>query len=213
MDLEWWPIFGLRIRTPRLELRALTDENLDQLCTLIEGGVHPPGEMPFNFPWTDAARPEIQRSALLFHWRTRADWKPDAWHLPFGVYEGNTLVGQQDVLADQFAVRRVVATGSWVGLSHQGQGIGTEMRSAILHFAFAGLDAERAETDAFADNQRSLAVTAKNGYEPNGERVVARRDRPAITRHFVLTRTRWQATRRDDITVEGLDPCRPMFGI
>ena len=213
MDLEWWPLFGLRIRTPRLELRPLTDDDLDAECTLIGGGIHPPGEMPFLFPWTDAPRPQLQRDALRFHWRTRAEWTPQAWHLPFGVWEDGQLVGQQDLVASDFTVRRVVSSGSWVGMAHQGRGIGTDMRGAVLHFAFAGLGAERAETDAFAGNTRSLGVTANNGYEPNGERVNVRRGEPSITQHFVLTRERWEGRRRDDITIEGLEPARGMFGL
>jgi RimJ/RimL family protein N-acetyltransferase len=38
-----------------------------------------------------------------------------------------------------FAVLREVHTGSWLGQRYQGQGLGTEMRSAVLHLGFAGL--------------------------------------------------------------------------
>ena len=29
---------------------------------------------------------------------------------------------------------------------------------------------------------------------------------------FVLTREAWEAHRRDDIEISGLDPCRPLLG-
>ena len=66
------------------------------------------------------------------------------------------MIGQQDIDADGFAVRRVVSTGSWLGRDHQGRGAGKEMRAAVLHLAFAELGAERAETAAFADNPASI---------------------------------------------------------
>ena len=212
MDLEWWPLFGLRIRTPRIELRPLVDADIDEYAALLDGGLHPPDEMPFAVPFTDQPRPVLQREACQFHWGTRAGWRPDGWRLPFMVFEGGRMIGQQDLAADQFAVRRVVTTGSWLGLPHQGQGIGTEMRSAVLHLAFAGLGADRAETEAFADNARSIGVTTKVGYQANGERITVRRGRPTVSPQFVLTRERWEATRRDDIAIEGLDRAREMFG-
>ena len=53
---------------------------------------------------------------------------------------------------------RSVATGSWLGLRHQGHGIGKEMRAAVLHFAFAGLGAIEALSGAWDDNKPSLGV-------------------------------------------------------
>jgi hypothetical protein len=119
MRTEWWPFFALRIRTPRLELRPPTDDDLDELGELLTAGVHDPARMPFNTPWTDAEQPELQRSALQFHWRTRASLTVDDWHVPFGVWQDGRLVGQQDVAAAQFRLLRTVNTGSWVGLGHQ----------------------------------------------------------------------------------------------
>jgi len=212
MELAWWPLFGVRIVTPRLVLQPIADDHLDQLCALVAGGVHPPGEMPFYEPWTDLAPPALQRGSLQYHWRVRADWRATAWRLPFGIWEDGQLVGQQDVAATDFAVRRTVETGSWLGLPHQGRGIGKEMRAAALHFAFAGLGAERAETDAFTDNPASLAVTRSQGYEPNGGGVRSRKGTPAEVAHFTLARSVWHARRRDDITIEGLDEALSRFG-
>lgn len=212
MRNEWWPLFGLRIRTPRLELRPPTDADLAALIELIEGGIHPPEEMPFSVPWTELARPELQRTSLQYHWRLRAEWTPEGWHLPFGVWEAGCLVGQQDVQARDFGVRRTVETGSWIGREHQGRGIGKEMRAAVLHLAFAGLGAQRAETEAFVDNPASLAVTRSLGYEPNGDGIHNRKGEPTPMVRFALSRERWEHGRRDDISIDGLDACLPMFG-
>jgi RimJ/RimL family protein N-acetyltransferase len=208
----WWPLFDLRIRTPRLELRLPTDDDLEDVVALVAGGIHPADEMPFYVPWTLEVPPELQRHALQYHWRVRAETTPERWALPFSVFDDGRMIGQQDLRADGFAVRRVVSTASWLGQAHQGKGAGREMRAAVLHLAFAGLGAERAETEAFADNPASLAVTRALGYEPNGERVQERLGQPARMLCFTLTRDTWERHRRDDIEIIGLDPCRPLLG-
>jgi RimJ/RimL family protein N-acetyltransferase len=49
-----WPLFDLRITTPRLQLRLPTEELCDQLVDTILEGVHDPDRMPFSIPWTRA---------------------------------------------------------------------------------------------------------------------------------------------------------------
>ena len=48
-----WPLFDLRIRTPRLELRLPSDDDLLALMALARSGVHDPGETPFLVPWDE----------------------------------------------------------------------------------------------------------------------------------------------------------------
>jgi RimJ/RimL family protein N-acetyltransferase len=213
MSTDLWPLFELSVTTPRLTLRTLRDTDFDEMCALIEGGIHPPDVMPFTIPWTELEPPELQRQAMQYHWRQRAGWKADEWTLDFGVWEDGRLVGQQGISANHFAKLREVLSGSWVGMSHQGRGIGKEMRAAVLHFTFETLGARRARTEAFADNAASLAVTRSFGYSPNGDEYQVRRDEPAHYLRFVLDRETWAASRRDDITVEGFGPCRTMFGL
>jgi hypothetical protein len=42
------PLFALRIRTPRLELRFPTEAELVELYGVAAAGIHPPEEMPFD---------------------------------------------------------------------------------------------------------------------------------------------------------------------
>lgn len=63
---------------------------------------------------------------------------------------------------------REVHTGSWLGRRYQGQGIGTQMRAAVLHLALDGLGAQRAVSAAFEDNPASLGVSRKLGYRDDG---------------------------------------------
>ena len=123
------------------------------------------------------------------------------------------MVGCQAIFAKDFAIRRSFETGSWLGLDHQGRGIGTEMRSAVLHFGFEGLGAEVAETGAFVDNPESQGVTRKLGYEPNGTFIRAREGHAAEMHLYRLTRQQGVGQRRVQVVIEGLDACLPLLGL
>jgi RimJ/RimL family protein N-acetyltransferase len=208
-----WPLFDVRIRTPRLELRLPRDDDLYALIDAFQSGVHDPATMPFLVPWTDTPSPRREREALQWWWSQRAGWKPEAWNLTLCCVVDDQIIGVQDIDAVDFAARRVVTTGSWLALPHQGKGIGKEMRTAVLHLAFLGLGATRAETGAFDDNQPSLAVTRALGYQPNGDMVKMRRGVPHTCLEFVMDRAGFERIRRDDITIEHLEPALPMFGL
>ena len=127
------------------------------------------------------------------------------------VFVDGQPVGMQDVAAEQFRAVRSVETGSWLGLAHQGQGLGREMREAILHLAFAGLGAEEALSGAFEDNVASLATSRSVGYQENGEARGRRRDDSARTVRFRIGRDAWETRQRDDIEIVGLEGCLDMF--
>jgi RimJ/RimL family protein N-acetyltransferase len=207
-----WPLFELRVRTPRLELRLPTDEDLLTLLEVARAGVHEPGVMPFRVPWTDLPSPEFERSFLRYMWGTRAGWTPTSWHLLLGVFRDGLPLGVQELWASDFPTRRTVHTGSWLGRSYQRQGVGTEMRTAVLFLAFEGLGALAAESGALEGNDASARVSQKLGYRANGESLVAPRGTPVVEHRFRLTREDW---RRDLFPVElaGLDACLGMFGV
>ena len=121
------------------------------------------------------------------------------------------VVGVQDMNAEHFATLRSVHTGSWLGLAHQGQGLGKEMRQAILHLAFAGLGAQEAHSGAFFDNAPSLATSRAVGYQANGETLAPRRDGVARIINVRIDRATWEERRRDDIEIVGLEACLSMF--
>jgi RimJ/RimL family protein N-acetyltransferase len=208
-----WPFFGLTIRTPRLEMRPPRDEDVFALASLAAEGIHDPKEMPFRFAWTDVPSPQFERNTLQFHWRIRATWTVESWHLPFAIWVDGQIVGQQDIVSHDFLHTRTFESGSWLGRAHQGKGIGKEMRLAILHLGFDGLGAARAETGAFEHNAASIGVTTALGYEDNGDAVHAPRGEAQVERKFKMTSQRFDALRRDDIAIENLEPCLPLFGL
>lgn len=212
MLIDHFPVLGLRLITPRLELRLPSDEELSALGDLAADGIHGPDEMPFLVPWTARPPAEVARSVIQRQWQHLAEWRPEEWSLDFAVFRDGVPVGRQNIRARDFAVTREVSTGSWVGRRHHGQGIGTEMRAAVLHLAFEGLAAEDAVSAAFPSNAASHAVSRKLGYLPDGiERLVVGGEL-VLDQRLRLTRDQWERRRSVPVTVEGLEPCLPMFG-
>lgn len=207
-----WPLYDLRLRTPRLELRLPTEDELADLCQVARAGIHEPDFMPFGVPWTDKPSPQFEREFMQHHWGVRAQWSPQRWTLGLAAFLNGEPVGFQDVGAADFAVLREVGTGSWLGRAFQGGGLGKQMRAAVLHLAFAELGAVAARSSAFADNPVSLAVSRALGYQDNGITRDVRRGDPTDHLHVLLTRERWQAHRHCEVDVAGLESCRDMFG-
>jgi RimJ/RimL family protein N-acetyltransferase len=88
------------------------------------------------------------------------------------------------------------------------------MRRAILELVFVGLSANEAHSSAFASNARSIAVSRRLGYEDNGEEMALRGGTvPERAICFRISKQRYLESRRDDITIEGLEPCLELFGL
>jgi RimJ/RimL family protein N-acetyltransferase len=210
---EWWPPAAVVVRTPRLELRWPSMSDLVALAALAAEGVHDEDKMPFYTPWTRGTPTDRARNVLRWNWKGWAEWEPAKWSWGAVSVVDGVVVGTQGMQATDYGVCRTVETGSWLGLAHQGRGIGKEMRAAMLHLAFAGLDAEAATTGAFSDNAASLGVTRSLGYVANGSKTHSVEGRRVEELIFTLDRSTWSQTRRSDITLEGVEPARPLFGL
>jgi hypothetical protein len=85
------------------------------------------------------------------------------------------------------------------------------MRSAILHLAFAGLDAREAYSGGWTDNVSSLGVSRSLGYEENGRVLALKRDEPAELLELRLSRSAWEGSDRPEVRIDGLDECLEFF--
>lgn len=206
-----WPLRHLVLRTPRLELRPDDDVGLLELAELALRGVHPPEEMPFAVPWTDQPPEELVRGVMQYHWSMRAEVGAARWRLQFLVRHGGRVIGSQGLSAGDFAVTRAVSTGSWLGLEHHGQGFGTEMRAAVLLFAFDHLGATQARSGAFVDNPASARVSRRLGYRPDGTNTWARRGARVVETRFLLE-PEWFLRPSWPLGVEGVAGCRALLG-
>jgi RimJ/RimL family protein N-acetyltransferase len=211
---ELWPLLGLRITGPGIELRVPDDDDLAELVSLAAKGIHPPETMPFAVAWTDFASPELERNALQYHWRCRSECSPEKWDLAFAVVIDGRIVGSQGLHATNFAQLHTVETGSWLGREHQGKGIGRLMRAVVVRIAFEHFGADAITSGAFADNPASQHVSLATGYQPNGTSVFLRRGQAAVQQRYLLTRQRWTETAPPmDLHVDGLDACRELLGL
>ena len=207
-----WPVFGLRIRSEHLVLRIPRDADMPAFIDLAKAGIHPPDEMPFGVAWSVVPSPDFERSFLKFHWGTRSAWTPEAWTVDFLVELDGRPIGAQGLHAIDFAIHRIVDTGSWLGRAHQGQGFGKEMRSAVLSFAFDGLGARIAESSAFLDNLASSGVSRALGYEDNGRGALAPQGVSRETQRYRMTLDGWRSRSRPPVEIDGLEACRELFG-
>ncbi|HXH77847.1 GNAT family protein [Nocardioides sp.] len=206
------PALGVRVTAGDLELRGVTDDLVVQLADLAARGVHHPDRMPFTYPWTDTAPGDFGRSFGQYHWRTRAEFSPSSWVLNLAVLHRGEVVGVQGVTTSDFLVTRTGETGSWLGLAHQGKGLGTAVRQVMCAFLFDHLDFTEITSGAFSDNAASLTVSAKVGYVANGTVRHERRGEQAILTQLLLTP---DAFRRGPhaLEVEGVEAFRRSVGL
>ena len=206
------PLYGLRLRTPRLELRLGSRDELVELCELARGGIHPPEEMPFEVPWTDrAGEPTFVEDCVAFHEAALADWRPERWSFNPLIFLAGRPIGSQSMRAEDFAEQRVVDTGSWLGRRFQHQGIGTEMRAAVLELAFRELGAQAATSGSVFGNESSKRVSEKLGYAIVGTSTIAPRGEPVSKYDLRIEREEWRSP--FVVEIAGVEACLPLFGV
>ena len=206
MNIE--PLYGLRLRTPRLELRLPTEAELVELYELAAAGIHPPEEMPFAFAWTDHL---TQEAFLAYHHSSRETWTPESWTLDLGTWVDGVLAGVQGIGATAFAENRTIGTGSWLGHRFQRLGVGTEMRGAVVELAFRELGATAVTSSAFEASTASRRVSEKLGYRVVGQDTMSPRGVPLPHLQLRLEREQWRGA-PFRVDVEGIERCLPLFG-
>lgn len=185
------PLTRLRLRTPRLELRLPTRVEARRLFEVAEAGIHDPDVMPFEIPWTDALD---EADFVAYSTASTAD------SIRFVAFLDGAPIGVQSL--DVHPER--VSTGSWLGAAHQGRGLGTEMRAAVLTYAFDIREATVARSGAIQGNPQSLGVSRKLGYEVVGTHVVSPRGEPLEHTDVELRRDRFRSPVA--VTVDGVRP-------
>jgi RimJ/RimL family protein N-acetyltransferase len=202
------PLYGLRVRTPRLELRLPTEAELVELYEVAAAGIHPPEEMPFAVAWTDDLTEE---AFLAYHHSNRETWTPESWKIDLGTWLDGVLAGVQGIGADDYAEQRTIATGSWLGRRFQGRGVGTEMRAAVVELAFRELGAAAVTSSAFEANAASRGVSEKLGYRLVGRDTMSPRGIPQPHLQLRLERREWRGA-AFAVEIEGAERCLPLFG-
>jgi RimJ/RimL family protein N-acetyltransferase len=201
------PLWRLRLRTDRLELRLPSENELIELFHVAEAGIHPPEEMPFFVPWTDDLRLD---AFIEFHRGAWETWRPEKWTLNLITFLRGRPIGSQGIGAENFAETREFETGSWLGVPHQGHGLGTEQRAAVLELGFRGLGARVAVSGSIVHNISSQRVSEKLGYRVTGTRTIAPRGEPVEHYDYRLERADWHCP--IPVELEGVERSLPLFG-
>ena len=211
MTYRYWPLFDLRLSTPDLTLRPMTEADQAAIADLLPGDVEQ-DPAATTFPIAD----ERLRRGIVSHqayWHYYGTWRPGAWRLNFVVAAGEQVLGVQELEGNDFPTLRTVDTSSFLIESARGQGLGKQMRAAVLALAFGPLEAQAAITEAWHDNHASLGVSRALGYRPNGESLHARGPGADVMVHLRLTRSDWLARGRSEVLISGFEPCRLLFGL
>lgn len=211
MSHPHWPLLDLRITTGDLELRPLVEADLADVVRALPADLELDPSLP-GFPVPDEVRPAVVTH--LEYWRAYGTWSPESWNVYLAARRDGQLLGLQGLEGDDFPTLRTVDTSSWLVPDARGSGLGKAMRRAVLSLAFDHLGARAAITSAWHDNSASLGVSRSLGYRPNGESFLARGDGVDTLVHLRMTAADWAASGGGaGITVEGVDACRPWFGL
>jgi RimJ/RimL family protein N-acetyltransferase len=131
------------------------------LYHVAKAGIHDPADMPFEVAWTDT----LNEDDFVAYHRERREFVAFLDGAPIGV-QGLRVEGDE------------AETGSWLGAAYQGQGLGTEMRAAVLTLAFERYGVSIARSGALVGNDASLGVSRRLGYRIVGSKTVAPRGVP-----------------------------------
>ena len=206
---SYWPLFGLRLRYREVVLRPMREADLEPLAAMLPGDVgHDPRLAMFE---SQTFEDNERRLLCQGYWRSMGNWDPAAWELHFVVSYRDEVVGVQTLEGTNFPALRTVDSASWLIPGVRGRGLGVAMRTAVLGLAFDHLGAAAAISSATLANAASLGVSRRIGYADNGvSRIVDTSGEVVDLRNLRLTADRWPGA---EVTVEGLAPCLPWFGL
>jgi len=209
---RYWPMFDIRLTTPDLELRHLTEVDLPWLAGLTpEDAEQDPSLTSYDGLQADR---NVGVGVHQEYWRTLGSWRPESWALRFGVFRDGELLGQQVLEGDDFATLRTVDSSSFLAEPVRGLGFGKQMRAAVLALAFEALGAEFAITSAWSDNHASLGVSRALGYVDNGVTAHRSGETAREMTHLRLTRERWSGSGwADQVEVSGVEDCLVFLGL
>lgn len=209
-----FPPFGLRLRCGEITLVGTTPDHVPDLIATAKEGVYDLASglpMPFLFDWPSL--PDQDLNMWQHVWQTWGSFAQDAWALKLSIIVDGRAIGCQDVMnKSNFLATRSLETGSWMGLSHQGRGIGTRIRQMAAMLCFDHLGAEELTSGYIDGNVKSAGVSRKVGYVDNGCRRLPEGDGYRVERLVRLTPDRLVRP-AEPLEVEGVDAFRRFIGL
>jgi RimJ/RimL family protein N-acetyltransferase len=196
------PLQGLRLRTPRVELRLGSRAELRALGELFRDGTYPEemAGVVTDLRFEGVKARGWAEDFVSHHESWLRESTPIEWFFNILAFSDAGVIGSQGL---QSRPNAAVFTNSLIGRRHQRQGYGTEMRAAVLQLAFTVLGATRAISDAWIGNRGSLGVSGKLGYVDAGTELRHPRGDPVV--HQVLHLDATHFTSPVPIVLEGAE--------
>ena len=216
MTHPYWPVLDVRLRIGDLELSPMTEADLAPLADLLPDDLEQDPAATTYAGLTHPLSDRVARGTVVHqaYWRAYGTWSAEAWRLNFVVRHGGAIIGVQELEGNDFARLRTLDSSSFLLTAVRGQGLGRQMRQAVLALGFGPLGAQAAVTEAWHDNHASLGVSRALGYRPNGEALHRRDDGTDTMVHLRLTRADWLASgRADAVEISGVEPALTYFGV
>lgn len=215
-----WPPFGLRIYAsdtthPGIELRVMRDEDIAAIAGVAAEDIYGADIPDYAFPWLFKPGMNTPAAAAQFRWTNRAQLRPEKWSLDFIVREVHSgeILGTIDARAQDFAMAREIATGSWVFHRFQGQGVGTLIRHAVVAFGLDYLGTQAMTTSWVAQNEASARVSQKLGYQVVSEGEEKAGPQNSSQRHVIARVEADTYKRPDDLHVEVFGLSQQLLGM
>ncbi len=138
-----------------LELRALVEEDADELFTLIE---HNREYLREWLTWADDNKSVEDSKEFI---------RSSLGQSASGIWYNGNLVGVIGYgTIDQ--PNRKASIGYWLGACFQGRGLMTRACRAMIEHSFTGLGINRVEIHCAAENKRSRAIPERLGFVQEG---------------------------------------------
>ena len=194
-----------RIVTERLVVRCYDPRDAPIVKEAIDSSLD---ELRTWMPWAhDEPKPLEEKVELMRRFRGTFDLDQE---FVYGIFSAD----ESEVVGGTGLHGRVgedaLEIGYWVRTSHAGNGYATESSAALTRVAFEVCGVDRMEIRVDPANERSAAIPAKLGYEP--EAVLGRRlppfgdqREPRPVQVFSLFRSQFPGTPAADAAVEAYD--------
>jgi ribosomal-protein-serine acetyltransferase len=143
-----------------LELRPLTEADLDELHALVEANRE---HLAPWMPW--AADQQLEGTQHFL--RTTAEKRQRGEALDSAIVLDGRIAGSAGFPRID-PVARTGEIGYWIAEEHQGRGLMTRVVIALIHHGFDELGLHRVEIRAAADNTRSRAIPERLGFTQEG---------------------------------------------
>ena len=160
-----------RVDTPRLSLEATTPEHAEAIWKAKESSLED------LRPWMDWADGDLD-SVVVYTQRCQQRWSAGLeWN--FTILEEEEVVGCTSIFGYDARYRKG-EVGYWIRSDRGGRGYAAEAVSALVAFGFDDLGLHRIELHCGVENERSIRVAEKLGFEREG-----------TMRHALRTSSKW----------------------